>query len=137
MSSLNKVMLIGNVGRDPEIRSTQSGDKIAQLSIATSETWKDRSGERQERTEWHRVVVFNERAVGFIEQYVAKGAKLYVEGQLQTRKWTDNKGTERFTTEIVVSKFRGEVLAIGGGGKAEERKVGGHAPDDLDDSVPF
>jgi len=139
MSSLNKVMLMGNVGRDPEIRTTQTGEKIAQLSIATTETWKDRGGERQERTEWHRVVVFNERAVSFIEQYVAKGARLYVEGQLQTRKWTDQKGVERYTTEIVVSKFRGEVMAVGSGGKPERDAApsGSKTPAEMDDEIPF
>ena len=145
MSSLNKVMLIGNVGRDPEIRSMQNGGKVAQLSIATSEQWRDKSsGEKQERTEWHRVVVFNERAVNFIEQYVAKGSRLYVEGELQTRKWTDNAGSERFSTEIVVSKFRGEVLSLSGGkgrdeGSGHERSPsqGGRPPSDLDDQIPF
>jgi single-strand DNA-binding protein len=113
--SVNKVILVGNVGRDPEIRSTQDGTKIANLSIATSETWRDRnSGERKEKTEWHRVVVFNDRLVDVIEKYVKKGAKLYIEGALQTRKWTDNTGTEKYSTEVVLQKFRGELTMLDG-----------------------
>src|SRR5215471_1679655 len=98
--SVNKVILVGNLGRDPEIRSTQDGLRIANLSVATSESWRDKaSGERKEKTEWHRVVVFNERLVEVIEKYLKKGAKVYLEGALQTRKWTDNSGQERYTTE--------------------------------------
>lgn len=127
--SVNKVILIGNVGRDPEIRSTQDGTRIANLSIATSESWRDRnSGERRERTEWHRVVVFNDRLVDVIEKYVKKGAKLYIEGALQTRKWTDNSGQERYTTEIVLQKFRGEMTMLDGRGESGGAS-GAHEPD--------
>ena len=119
--SVNKVILIGNLGRDPEIRNTNDGTKVAQLSLATSENWKDRqTGERKERTEWHRVVVFNDRLVEVIERFVKKGSKIYIEGALQTRKWTDNAGVEKYTTEIVLQKFRGELTLLdgrqGGGG---------------------
>ena len=121
--SVNKVILIGNLGRDPEVRSTQAGKKIVNLAIATSETWKDRtSGERQEKTEWHRVVIFNERLGEVAERYLRKGAKVYVEGALQTRKWTDQSGVEKYTTEIVLQQFRGELTMLdgraGGGGEA-------------------
>src|SRR5579875_1687308 len=111
--SVNKVILVGNLGRDPEVRNTQDGQKIVQLSVATSETWNDRaSGERKERTEWHRVVVFNDRAADFAERYLRKGGKVYVEGALQTRKWTDQNGQERYTTEVVVGRFRGELVSL-------------------------
>src|SRR5499427_9747466 len=97
--SVNKVILVGNLGRDPEIRTLNSGDRVANLSLATSETWRDRnSGERRERTEWHRVVIFNDRLVEVVEKYLKKGSKIYVEGALQTRKWTDNSGQERYST---------------------------------------
>ncbi len=123
--SVNKVILIGNVGKDPEIRSMQSGGKIANLTLATSETWNDKaSGERKEKTEWHRVVVFNDRVVDVVERFVKKGDKLYVEGALQTRKWTDQSGQEKYTTEIVVERFRGDITMLsgrngGGGGGGE------------------
>jgi single-strand DNA-binding protein len=130
--SVNKVILIGNLGRDPEIRAMQSGGKVAQLSVATSESWRDRnSGERQERTEWHRVVIFDERLVEVVEKYLKKGQKVYVEGQLQTRKWTDNSGQERYTTEVVLQRFRGELTMLsgreggGGGGFGEPDDMGG------------
>jgi len=114
--SVNKVILVGNLGRDPEIRSTGDGTKVASISIATSETWKDRnSGERKEKTEWHRVVIFNDRLVEVVERFLKKGAKVYVEGALQTRKWTDNGGQERYTTEVVLQKFRGELTMLDGG----------------------
>jgi single-strand DNA-binding protein len=114
--SVNKVILIGNLGRDPEIRSTQDGTRIANLSVATSESWRDRgSGERKERTEWHRVVIFNDRLVEVVEKYLKKGSKVYVEGALQTRKWTDNSGQERYSTEVVLQKFRGELTMLDGG----------------------
>ncbi len=128
--SVNKVILVGNVGRDPEIRSTQDGTKVANLSLATSETWRDKnSGERKERTEWHRVVIFNERLVDVVEKYVRKGSKLYIEGALQTRKWTDNTGAEKYTTEVVLQRFRGELAMLDsrGGGSG----MGGGAPDDM------
>ena len=119
--SVNKVILIGNVGKDPEVRTTQDGAKIVQFSLATSETWTDRaSGERKERTEWHRVVVFNERIGDVAEKYVRKGSKLYVEGSLQTRKWTDQAGQEKYTTEVIIGRFRGELTLLdsrGGGGE--------------------
>ncbi len=121
--SVNKVILIGNLGRDPEIRSTQSGTKIANLSVATSENWRDRaSGERKERTEWHRVVVFNERLVDIVEKYLKKGAKVYLEGALQTRKWTDNSGQEKYTTEIVLQNYRGELTMLDGRAGVRRRK---------------
>jgi len=111
--SLNKVMLIGNLGRDPEIRTMQSGSKMATFTLATSETWRDRnSQERREKTEWHRVVIFNEGLVTVVERYVKKGSKLYLEGQLETRKWTDQQGQERYTTEVVLRNFRGELVML-------------------------
>ena len=129
--SVNKVILVGNLGRDPEIRSTQDGTKVANLSLATSESWRDKNtGERKERTEWHRVVIFNERLVDVVEKYVKKGSKLYIEGALQTRKWTDNTGAEKYTTEVVLQRFRGELTMLdgarGGGGG-----IGGSSPDDM------
>jgi single-strand DNA-binding protein len=112
--SVNKVILVGNVGKDPEIRSMQSGGKIANLTLATSETWNDKaSGERKEKTEWHRVV-FNDRLVDVVERFVKKGEKIYVEGALQTRKWTDQSGQEKYTTEVVVDRFRGDITLLGG-----------------------
>ena len=119
--SVNKVILIGNLGADPEIRSLGSGDRVANLRVATSETWRDRtSGERKEKTEWHRVVVFNENIVKVCENYLKKGAKIYVEGALQNRKWTDQSGVEKFSTEVVLQKFRGELTMLDGrGGDAE------------------
>src|SRR3954465_7836412 len=117
--SVNKVILIGNLGRDPEIRTTQDGTKVANLSLATSENWRDKSsGERREKTEWHRVVVFNDRLVDVIEKYLKKGATIYIEGALQTRKWTDQSGAEKYTTEIVLQKYRGELTMLGGRGGA-------------------
>jgi len=149
--SVNKVILVGNLGRDPEVRSTQDGSKIVQLSLATSESWKDRAtGERRERTEWHRVVIFNERLADVAEKYLRKGSKLYVEGQLQTRKWQDKEGLDRYTTEIVLGKFRGELTMLDGrasegggtaGGPSEEPVAagadGGGGASDLDDEIPF
>lgn len=119
--SVNKVMLVGNLGRDPEIRHMPDGSKVASLSVATSENWKDKaSGERKEKTEWHRVVIFNERLVDVCERFVKKGAKLYIEGQLQTRKWTDAQtNTEKYTTEVVLGKFRGEMTLLDGKGESE------------------
>ncbi|WP_295168695.1 single-stranded DNA-binding protein [uncultured Brevundimonas sp.] len=113
--SVNKVILVGNLGRDPEIRSMPNGDRIANLSIATSETWRDKSsGERKEKTEWHRVVIFNDNIVKVVENYVKKGSTVYIEGALQTRKWTDQQGVEKYSTEIVVSRFKGELTMLGG-----------------------
>ena len=117
--SLNKVILIGNLGKDPEIRKLGSGDPVVNLSVATSENWKDKqTGERKEKTEWHRVVIFNDQIAKVAEQYLKKGMKVYVEGQLQTRKWTDQSGAEKYSTEIVLQKFRGELQMLDG--KSEE-----------------
>jgi single-strand DNA-binding protein len=163
--SVNKVILVGNLGRDPELRSTQDGMRIANLAVATSESWRDRtSGERRERTEWHRVVIFNERLAEIAEKYLKKGAKVYLEGALQTRKWTDQGGQERYTTEIVLQRFRGELTMLdsargaGGGGPAMDadfddgysdaaparsgpassgRSAARKPVDDLDDDIPF
>ncbi|MFM8801326.1 MAG: single-stranded DNA-binding protein, partial [Tagaea sp.] len=115
--SVNKVILIGNLGRDPEVRSMNNGGKVVNLSVATSETWRDKnSGERQERTEWHRVVIFNEKLGEVAERYLKKGAKVYVEGALQTRKWTDQSGQEKYSTEVVLQRFRGELTMLDGKG---------------------
>jgi len=119
--SVNKVILVGNLGKDPEVRSTQDGSKIVNLTLATSETWNDRaSGERKEKTEWHKVVIFNDRTADVAEKYLKKGAKVYVEGSLQTRKWTDQGGQERYTTEIVIGRFNGALTMLdtrSGGGE--------------------
>jgi single-strand DNA-binding protein len=149
MSSVNKVILVGNVGKDPEVRYTQDGKAIVNLSIATSETWRDKaSGERKEKTEWHRVVIFNEGLSKVAEAYVKKGSKLYVEGQLQTRKWTDKDGVEKYSTEVVLQNFRGELVLLGDKGERQEQTAGdiekevqktfpGAKAKDLDDEVPF
>jgi len=111
--SVNKVILVGNLGRDPEVRTTQAGGKIVGFTLATSETWNDRaSGEREERTEWHRIVVFNEAIADIAERFLTKGVKVYVEGQLQTRKWTDQGGQEHYTTEVVLPRFKGEMTML-------------------------
>ena len=116
--SVNKVILVGNLGRDPEIRSLNNGDRVANLRIATSETWRDKAtGERKEKTEWHRVVIFNDNIVKVVENYVKKGSTVYIEGALQTRKWTDQQGVEKYSTEIVVSRFKGELTMLGGRGE--------------------
>ena len=116
--SVNKVILVGNLGRDPEVRYSQSNQKIVNLRIATSERWKDRqSGDPRERTEWHSVVIFNEHLAEIAERHLRKGSPVYVEGQLQTRKWTDQGGQERYTTEVVLSRFRGELTLLGGGAR--------------------
>ena len=156
--SVNKVILVGNLGRDPEVRSTQDGTRVANFTMATSENWRDKStGERREKTEWHRIVIFNERLVDVAEKYLHKGSKVYIEGQLQTRKWTDQSGQEKYTTEVVLQRFRGELTMLdtrgaGGeaGGYAEPAaheapspggpSGGGRAPaggGDLDDEIPF
>jgi len=126
--SVNKVILVGNLGRDPEVRTFQNGGKVCNLSIATSESWRDKAtGERKEKTEWHRVAIFNERLAEVAEKYLKKGAKVYIEGQLETRKWTDQEGKERYSTEVVLRQFRGELTMLdgrGGGG------AGGGPPDD-------
>ncbi|MEZ2406296.1 single-strand DNA-binding protein [Bosea sp. OAE752] len=138
--SVNKVILVGNLGRDPEVRRLGSGEPVVNLRIATSETWRDKqSGERKERTEWHSVVIFNENLAKIAEQYLKKGSKIYIEGQLQTRKWQDQSGVEKYTTEIVLQRFRGELTILdsrqggseeyseggSGGGYGEERSGGG------------
>src|SRR6201992_1650374 len=133
--SVNKVILVGNLGRDPEIRSLNSGDRVANLSVATSETWRDRnSGERKEKTEWHRVVIFNDNLVKVAENYLRKGSKVYIEGALQTRKFQDQSGAERQMTEVVLQKFRGELTMLdgkgeggGGGGGRDEGDFGGYS----------
>ena len=128
--SVNKVILIGNLGRDPEVRHTQDGSPIVQLSIATSDTWKDRAtGERRERTEWHRVVIFNEHLCKVAENYLKKGSKVYVEGSLQTRKWTDNAGVEKYTTEVVLQRFNGELTMLDGRGEGGGGDGGGFNQD--------
>jgi single-strand DNA-binding protein len=124
--SVNKVILVGNLGRDPEIRSFQNGGRVANLSLATSENWKDRAtGERKERTEWHRVAIFNDRLVEVVEKYLKKGSKVYIEGQLETRKWTDQAGAERYTTEVVLRQFRGELTMLDGRGGGGGMGAGG------------
>jgi single-strand DNA-binding protein len=133
--SVNKVILVGNLGRDPEVRYTQSNQKIVHLAIATSERWKDRqSGEQREKTEWHRVVIFNENLADVAERYLQKGRPVYLEGQLQTRKWTDQSGVEKYTTEIVLQRFRGELVLLGGAGGvdtgSDDRSYGGGQDDD-------
>ena len=124
--SVNKVILVGNLGKDPEIRTLTSGDRVANLSLATSETWRDKSsGERKEKTEWHRVVIFNDNIVKVCENYLKKGSTVYVEGQLQTRKWTDQQGVEKYSTEVVIQKFKGELTMLGGRGDGGGASRGG------------
>jgi single-strand DNA-binding protein len=155
--SVNKVVLVGNLGRDPEVRSTQQGSELCNLSIATSETWRDKgTGEKRERTEWHRVVIFNENLVRVAKDFLQKGRKVYIEGQLQTRKWQDQSGQDRYSTEIVLGRFRGDLQILdsrgqgGGGGQMGDTGGGGYdsLPDDsgpgqamppaeLDDEIPF
>lgn len=156
--SLNKVILIGNVGRDPEVRRTNAGEPVVNFSVATSESWRDKaSGERKDRTEWHNIVIFNENLAKIAEQYIRKGSKIYIEGQLQTRKFTDKAGVERQTTEIVLQRYRGELTLLDGraGGSSIEGQdsgsagygssLGGSRPApaaqssgrDLDDDIPF
>ena len=158
MGSVNKVILVGNLGKDPEVRRTQDGRPIVQLSVATSETWRDKAtGERKEKTEWHRVVIFNEGLCKIAEQYLKKGAKVYLEGQLQTRKWTDQSGAEKYTTEVVLQGFNSNLTMLdgrgGGGGFADDaggdfgagsaqpaarRAVAsGARNNDMDDDIPF
>jgi single-strand DNA-binding protein len=152
--SINKVILVGNLGRDPEVRFTQDGSKIVNLSIATGESWRDKAtGERKDRTEWHRVVILNDRIADIAERYLKKGAKVFVEGQLQTRKWTDQaSGQDRYSTEIVIGRFKGDLTLLDrqGGGDSdsfgyEPMEASAAAPkitapsqfNDLDDDVPF
>lgn len=153
--SVNKVIIVGNLGRDPEVRSFQNGGKVASLRIATSETWRDRnSGERKERTEWHSVSIFSEPLVKLAEQYLSKGSKVYIEGQLETRKWQDQSGQDRYSTEVVLRPYRGELTMLDGaqgngggrqsggydqggnsGGYGDQNSGGGGR--DLDDEIPF
>lgn len=158
--SVNKVILVGNLGRDPEVRTFQNGGRVCHLSVATSESWKDRnSGERREKTEWHRVVIFNENLVGVAERFLRKGSKVYLEGQIETRKFTDNSGAERYTTEVVLRPYRGELTMLdgrqdggggggggydsgpsyggGGGGGGPGPGPSGGGGGDLDDEIPF
>ena len=165
--SVNKVILVGNLGRDPEVRSTQSGSRVANFTVATSERWRDRqTNEPRERTEWHRVVIWNENLVDVAEKYLRKGRQVYLEGELQTRKWTDQSGQERYMTEVVLQRFRGQLQMLGrrdedgdggGGGFAGEgggdydraeppgggdsrpqpAAVGGGGGADFDDDIPF
>ena len=163
--SVNKVIIVGNLGRDPEVRTFQNGGKVVNLNVATSESWRDKaSGERKERTEWHRVSILNENLAKIAEQYLKKGSKVYIEGQLETRKWQDQSGAEKYTTEVVLRPFRGELTLLdgrdggggGGGGSSEydpgpsDRGAssgggggGGFAPAggagsrDMDDEIPF
>ena len=135
MSSVNKVSLIGNLGRDPEVRSMSSGDPVVNLSLATSERWKDKSsGEQREKTEWHRVVVFDERLCDVAQKYLRKGSKIYIEGQLQTRKWTDQQGVEKYSTEVVLKRFNGVLTMLDSRSDQSEQP----APQvSLDDDIPF
>lgn len=152
--SVNKVILVGNLGRDPEVRTFQNGGRVASFSIATSENWKDKaSGERKERTEWHRISVMNDNLVTICERYLKKGAKVYIEGQLETRKWTDKDGQEKYTTEVVLRPYRGELTMLdskggsgggyGGGSDEPPMDQGGFGggssakASDLDDEIPF
>lgn len=160
--SVNKVILVGNLGRDPEVRTMQNGGKVVNLSIATSERWNDKEGNRQEKTEWHRVVIFNDRLGEVAEKYLRKGAKVYLEGQLQTRKWTDQSGQDKYSTEVVLQRYRGELTMLdsrgegGGGGYSDGGGYGGGSSgggsggssgggqsgsgnfnQDLDDEIPF
>jgi single-strand DNA-binding protein len=144
MAGLNKVILIGNLGEDPESRSLNNGGEAVNLRVATSESWKNAAGERQERTEWHRVVIFNEGLGKVAKSYLRKGSKVYLEGQLQTRKWTDQSGADKYSTEIVLQRFRGELVLLdsrgdretGGGGTGGDPADPAYASD-LDDDVPF
>src|SRR5579864_502727 len=140
--SVNKVILIGNLGADPEIRRTQDGRPIANLRLATSETWRDKNtGERRERTEWHRVVIFSEGLAKVAEQYLTKGARIYVEGQLQTRKWQDQQGQDRWSTEVVLQGFNCQLVMLdkmdGGAAARQPATADGISPDDMNDEVPF
>ena len=164
MAGVNKVILVGNLGDDPEARSLNNGGEVVNLRVATSETWKDKDGNRQERTEWHRVVIFNENLGRVAKSYLRKGSKVYLEGQIQTRKWTDNNGQDKYSTEVVLQRFRGELVLLdsrgggGGGGYGDDfggsSSVGDRGSDfggaprqqsrpqpafdsDLDDDVPF
>ena len=143
--SVNKVILVGNLGKDPEVRRMTSGEPVVNLSVATSESWRDKaSGERKEKTEWHRVVIFNKNLADVAEKYLRKGSKVYVEGQLQTRKWTDKDGQEKYSTEVVLQNFRGELTMLdgrggegGGGGRGASEAPASFQRDEMDDEIPF
>jgi single-strand DNA-binding protein len=141
MSGLNKVQLIGRLGADPECRSLNNGGQVVNLRLATSESWKNKEGERQERTEWHQVVIFNEGIGNVAKSYLRKGSQCFIEGQLQTRKWTDQSGADRYSTEVVLQKFRGELLLLDS--KSEQSAAPARTPQpaafdtDLDDGVPY
>jgi single-strand DNA-binding protein len=158
MAGVNKVILVGNLGADPEARSLNNGGEVVNLRVATSEQWKDRDGNRQERTEWHQVVIFNENLGKVAKSYLRKGSKVYLEGQLQTRKWTDQSGNDKYTTEVVLQRFRGELVLLdargegggsgggygdefgggsGGGSQRQQRPQPAAFDADLDDDVPF
>ena len=162
MAGVNKVILVGNLGADPEARSLNNGGEVVNIRVATSESWKDRDGNRQERTEWHNVVIFNENLGRVAKNYLRKGSKVYLEGQLQTRKWTDQSGNDKYTTEVVLQRFRGELVLLdsreggsgggyggggggsygddfggGGGSKPQQRPQPAAFDTDLDDDVPF
>jgi single-strand DNA-binding protein len=160
MAGVNKVILVGNLGADPEARSLNNGGEVVNIRVATSETWKDKDGNRQERTEWHNVVIFNENLGRVAKSYLRKGSKVYLEGQIQTRKWQDQSGADRYTTEIVLQRFRGELVLLdsreggsgsgyggssggydeggfGGGSKPKPRPQPAAFDTDLDDDVPF
>lgn len=140
MPGVNKVILVGNLGKDPEVRSFPNGGRVANFTLATSESWKDKStGERKERTEWHNVSVKNDGLADVAGKYLRKGSKVYIEGQLQTRKWQDRDGNDRYTTEVVVAPFKGELQLLDRrqGDAAPEGPAPGPGPDDLDDDVPF
>ncbi len=160
MAGVNKVILVGNLGADPESRSLNNGGEVVNMRVATSESWKDRDGNRQERTEWHNVVIFNENLGKVAKSYLRKGSKVYLEGQLQTRKWQDNSGNDKYTTEVVLQRFRGELVLLdsrgeggggrdfggddfsggysgGGGSKPQSRPQPAAFDTDLDDDVPF
>ncbi|HET9336409.1 MAG TPA: single-stranded DNA-binding protein [Sphingomicrobium sp.] len=162
MAGVNKVILVGNLGADPEARSLNNGGEVVNMRVATSESWKDRDGNRQERTEWHNVVIFNENLGRVAKNYLKKGSKVYLEGQIQTRKWTDQSGNDRYTTEVVLQRFRGELVLLdsrdggsgggfredefgggsgggfgGGGSRPQQRPQPAAFDTDLDDDVPF
>jgi single-strand DNA-binding protein len=156
MAGVNKVILVGNLGADPEARSLNSGNEVVNMRVATSESWKDKDGNRQERTEWHNVVIYNENLGRVAKSYLRKGSKVYLEGQIQTRKWTDQSGNDRYTTEVVLQRFRGELVLLdsagGGGGRGDynqdsdqdsgvgsrqQSKPKAASFEDLDDDVPF
>jgi single-strand DNA-binding protein len=140
--SLNRVQLIGNLGQDPEIRAKQKGDKIATFSMATTDSWTDaRSGEKKEKTEWHRVVIFSDGLAGVAEKYLKKGMKVFIEGALQTRKWTDNAGVEKYTTEVVLQTYNGKLIMLGEPNGQRSNRTHADAPPagapDADDEIPF